>query len=110
MATVLIAVVLAFGSYLRATMVNKIGEMVLGRYRRAMFGHAIKLSAGWFENARAGDVLSKITTDTTIVQTVMTSTLSMAARNSLLLVGGLVMVVLSSPKMSLVVLVVVLWW
>ena len=88
-------------------MVNKIGEMVLADIRRAMFGHAIKLSAGWFESARTGDVLSKITTDTSIVQTVMTSTLSMAARNLLLLVGGLIMVVLSSPKMSRVVLVVV---
>ncbi|MDC3235171.1 ABC transporter transmembrane domain-containing protein [Candidatus Puniceispirillum sp.] len=107
MATVLIAVVLAFGSYLRASMVNKIGEVVLAEIRRAIFGHAITLSAGWFENARTGDVLSRITTDTSIVQTVMTSTLSMAARNFLLLVGGLVMVVLSSPKMSLVVLVVV---
>ena len=107
MATVMIAVVLAFGSYLRTSMVNKIGEMVLADVRRAVFGHAITLSAGWFENARTGDVLSRITTDTSIVQTIMTSTLSMAARNFLLLVGGLVMVVLSSPQMSLVVLVVV---
>ncbi|MGB0585072.1 MAG: ABC transporter transmembrane domain-containing protein, partial [Candidatus Puniceispirillaceae bacterium] len=107
MATAMIAVVLAFGSYLRTSMVNKIGEMVLADIRRAIFGHAITLSAGWFENARTGDVLSRITTDTSIVQTVMTSTLSMAARNFLLLIGGLVMVVLSSPKMSLVVLIVV---
>ncbi|MDC0648940.1 ABC transporter transmembrane domain-containing protein [Alphaproteobacteria bacterium] len=107
MATAMIAVVLAFGSYLRTSMVNKIGEMVLSDIRRAIFGHAITLSAGWFENARTGDVLSRITTDTSIVQTVMTSTLSMAARNFLLLIGGLVMVVLSSPKMSLVVLIVV---
>jgi ATP-binding cassette subfamily B protein len=107
MATAMIAVILAFGSYLRASMVNKIGEMVLADIRRAIFGHAITLSAGWFENARTGDVLSRITTDTGIVQTVMASTLSMAARNFLLLIGGLVMVVLSSPKMSLVVLIVV---
>ena len=51
--------------------------------------------------------MARVTTDTAIVQTVMTSTLSMAARNVILLIGGLVMVVLSSPKMSLVVLVVV---
>ena len=107
MATVLIAVALAFGSYLRTSMVNKIGELVLADIRRAIFAHAITLSVGFFENARTGDVLSRITTDTSILQTVMTSTLSMAARNFLLLVGGLVMVVLSSPKMSLVVLVVV---
>jgi NAD(P)-dependent dehydrogenase (short-subunit alcohol dehydrogenase family) len=58
MATAMIAVVLAFGSYLRTSMVNKIGEMVLADIRRAIFGHAITLSAGWFENARTGDVLS----------------------------------------------------
>jgi ATP-binding cassette subfamily B protein len=107
MVTVMIAAVLAFGSYLRASMVNKIGEIVMADVRRAIFGQVITLSASWFENAPTGDVLSRINTDTSIVQTVMTSTLSMAARNFLLLVGGLVMVVQSSPKMSLVVLVVV---
>ena len=107
LATALIAGLLAFGSYLRTSMVNKIGELVLAEIRKAVFGHAVALSAGWYETARTGDVLARITTDTTIVQTVMTSTLSMAARNFLLLIGGLVMVVLSSPKMSLVVLVVV---
>ena len=107
LATALIAAVLAFGSYLRTSMVNKIGEIVLADIRKAVFAHTVTLSAGWFEAARTGDVLARITTDTSIVQTVMTSTLSMAARNLLLLVGGLVMVVLSSPKMSLVVLVVV---
>jgi len=107
LATSVIAAILAFGSYLRTSMVNKIGEMVLADIRKAVFRHAVTLSAGWFEMARTGDVLARITTDTSIVQTVMTSTISMAARNLLLLVGGLVMVVLSSPKMSLVVLVVV---
>jgi len=107
LATALIAVVLAFGSFLRTTMVNKIGELVLADIRRAVFSHVMNLSANWFENNRTGDVLARITTDTTVVQTVMTSTLSMAARNLLLLIGGVVMVVLSSPKMSLVVMVVV---
>ena len=107
LATALIAVVLAFGSFLRTTMVNKIGELVLADIRRAVFGHVMTLSTNWFENNRTGDVLARITTDTTVVQTVMTSTLSMAARNLLLLIGGVVMVVLSSAKMSLVVMVVV---
>ena len=107
MATGLIALVLAFGSYLRTTMVNQIGEMVLADIRRAVFAHVTRLSIGWFETARTGDVLARITSDTATVKMVMTSTLSMAARNVILLFGGLVMVVLSSPKMSLVVLVVV---
>ena len=105
--TALIAMVLAAGSYLRTTLVNQIGENVLADVRRAVFAHLMTLPPAWYETARTGDVLARITTDTAIVQTVMTSTISMAARNVILLVGGLVMVVLSSPKMSLVVLVVV---
>ena len=105
--TALIAMVLAAGSYLRTTLVNQIGESVLADVRRAVFTHLMTLPPAWYESARTGDVLARITTDTAIVQTVMTSTISMAARNVILLVGGLVMVVLSSPKMSLVVLVVV---
>ena len=105
--TALIALVLAAGSYLRTTLVNQIGERVLADVRRAVFAHLMTLPPAWYETARTGDVLARITTDTAIVQTVMTSTISMAARNVILLVGGIVMVVLSSPKMSLVVLVVV---
>ena len=105
--TALIALVLAAGSYLRTTLVNQIGERVLADVRRAVFAHLMTLPPAWYETARTGDVLARITTDTAIVQTVMTSTISMAARNVILLVGGLVMVVLSSPKMSLVVLFVV---
>ena len=106
-ATALIALCLAFGSYLRTTLVNQVGEQVLARIRSALFAHVLCLSPGWFESARTGDILARITTDTAIVQTVMTSTISMAVRNLILLVGGLVMLVLSSPKMSLVVLIVV---
>ena len=105
--TAAIALLLAAGSYLRTTLVNQIGERVLADIRQALFAHLLTLSPGWYESARTGDVLARLTTDTAIVQTVMTSTVSMAARNVILFVGGLVMVVLSSPKMSLVVLVVV---
>ena len=105
--TAVIALFLAAGSYLRTTLVNQIGESVLADIRQALFGHLLTLSPAWYETARTGDVLARLTTDTAIVQTVMTSTISMAARNVILLVGGLVMVVASSPKMSLVVLVVV---
>ena len=106
-ATALIALFLAFGSYLRTTLVNQVGEQVLAQIRKALFAHVLELAPGWFESARTGDILARITTDTAIVQTVMTSTISMAARNVILLAGGLVMLVLSSPKMSLVVLVMV---
>ena len=75
--------------------------------RRAVFQHLMQLSTSWFETARTGDILSRLTADTAVVQAVLTSTLSMAARNVILLVGGLILVVLTSPKMSLVVAIVV---
>ncbi|GEM_PF-6099353 len=106
-ATELIAELLVLGSFLRTTMVNKFGELVLADIRRAVFSRVMNLSANWFESNRTGDVVARITTDTTVVQTVVTSTLSMATRNLLLLIGVVVIVVLSSPKMSLVVIMAV---
>ena len=92
--TAVIAFVLAAGSYLRTTLVNQIGESVLADVRRAVFGHLMTLPPAWYESARTGDVLARITTDTAIVQTVMTSSMSMAARNVILLFGGLVICLL----------------
>ena len=83
--TAAIAVMLAVGSFLRTTLVNQIGESVLASIRSALFSHVVALSPGWFETARTGDVLARITTDTAIMQTVMTSTISMAGRNVILL-------------------------
>ena len=60
LASALIAVVLAFGSFLRSTMVNKIGELVLADIRCAVFSHVMELSASWFENNRTGDVLARM--------------------------------------------------
>ena len=59
------------------------------------------------KTARIGDLLSRINTDTAVMQTVLTSSLSMAIRNAMILTGGLVLLILASPKMSLVVAVVV---
>lgn len=102
-----IALILAFGSYMRTSLINQVGERVMADLRRAVFQHLMQLSTSWFETARTGDILSRLTADTAVVQAVLTSTLSMAARNVILLVGGLILVVLTSPKMSLVVAVVV---
>ena len=65
--TALIALVLAAGSYLRTTLVNQIGERVLADVRRAVFAHLMTLPPAWYESARTGDVLARITTDTAIV-------------------------------------------
>jgi len=64
-------------------------------------------STAWFESAKSGDILSRLTVDTSIVQIVLGSTLSMAIRNIILLIGGLVLVIVSSPKMSFVLAVII---
>ena len=102
-----IAIVLAIGSYLRASLTNQLGERVIGDIRLALFRHILSLSSNWFEVARPGDILSRLTTDTSIIQTVLGSSLSMAVRNIILFVGGLVLVIISSPKMSFVLAVLV---
>ena len=104
---VMIAGILAFGSYLRASLVNQVGEAIVADIKKALFAHLVHLHTGWFESARIGDVLSRINTDTTVMQTVLTSSLSMAIRNLMILIGGLVLLIAASPKMSLVVAVVV---
>ena len=105
--TLAIAIVLAIGSYFRASLINQLGERVIGDIRVALFRHILSLSSNWFEVARPGDILSRLTTDTSIIQTVLGSSLSMAVRNIILLVGGLVFVIISSPKMSFVLAVLV---
>ena len=97
-----IAFVLAIGSYFRASLINQLGERIIADIRMSLFRHILSQSSNWFESARPGDILSRLTTDTSIVQTVLGSTLSMAIRNIILLIGGLVLVIISSPKMSLV--------
>ena len=102
-----ITVVLAAGSYLRTVLINQIAERVMTDIRKAVFGHTLNLSTSWFEQARTGDVMSTISVDTTLVQTVMATSLSMSIRNIMVMTGGIVMVILTSPKLTLIILGVI---
>src|SRR5260370_1252230 len=84
-----------------------IGERVAADIRRPVFDRVIALSPAYFEVHRTGDILSRLTTDTTVLQTVIGSAVSQALRNALLLVGGLVMLAVTSIKLTLVVLLIV---
>jgi ATP-binding cassette subfamily B protein len=102
-----LTVMLAIGSYLRAVLINKVAERVIADIRKSLFRHVLGLSTSWFEQTRTGDVLSTISVDTTLIQTVVASTLSMAMRNVLVLIGGVTMVVLTSPKLTMIILGVI---
>jgi ATP-binding cassette, subfamily B, bacterial len=103
----IVIAVLAVATYGRAYFVAWIGERVAADMRRAVYDHVLGLSPAFFEMTRTGEVVSRLTTDTTLLQTVVGSSASMALRNLLMLVGGVAMMVVTSPKLTgLVVLVV----
>ena len=102
-----VAVLLAFGTFSRFYLVSWVGERVVADIRKAVFDHIIGLSPGFFEVTRTGEVVSRLTTDTTLLQVVVGSSVSIALRNTLLIIGGMVMLFITSPKLTLLVLAVV---
>ncbi|MFI5146999.1 MAG: ABC transporter transmembrane domain-containing protein, partial [Vicinamibacteria bacterium] len=100
-----VIVVIAAATYARFYHVSWLGERVTADLRRAVFDHLLALPPAWFEVARTGEVISRLTNDTTMLETVIGSSASMAARNLLLLIGGLIMLALTSLKLTLLVLV-----
>jgi len=102
-----VVVGLAFASFGRYYLVSWIGERVISDIRSAVFSHILKLSPAFFEVTRTGEVLSRLTTDTTLIQTVIGSSVSVALRNILSFVGGLALLIYTSPKLAGMVLLVV---
>ena len=102
-----IALVLAIGTGVRYYFVTRLGERVVADIRRALFDRVMGMSPAYFENMMTGEVLSRITTDTTLILSVIGSSVSVALRNALTLVGGLVLLMLTSAKLSLLVLLIV---
>jgi ATP-binding cassette subfamily B protein len=102
-----VIVLLAGSTFCRFYLVSWIGERVVADIRRAVFDRVIALSPAYFEVHRTGDILSRLTTDTTVLQTVIGSAVSQALRNALLLVGGLAMLAVTSIKLTLLVLLIV---
>jgi ATP-binding cassette subfamily B protein len=99
-----VIVVMAGATYTRFYFVSWLGERVTADLRRAVFDHLLTLPPGYFETTRTGEVISRLTNDTTLLETVIGSSASMAIRNLLLLAGGLVMLALTSAKLTLMVL------
>lgn len=100
-------VVLAAATFARFYLVSWVGERVVADLRAAVYRHVLTLSPAFFETTRTGEVLSRLTTDTTLVQTVVGSSVSVALRNLLLLIGGVVMLIVTSPKLTGLVILVV---
>ena len=102
-----IAALLALGTGLRYTLVTRLGERVVADIRMAVFGRVIGLSPAFYEKTMTGEVLSRITTDTTLIQSVIGSSVSVALRNILIFFGGFVMMLLTSAKLTGLALLIV---
>ncbi len=102
-----IAALLAVGTAVRYYFVTRLGERVVADIRRAVFDRVLGLSPAWFENILTGEVLSRITTDTTLILSVIGSSVSIALRNALMLVGGIILLMLTSAKLTGLVLLIV---
>lgn len=106
-AVAIVIVVLAIATYMRSYLVTWLGERVVADLRRAVYDHVLRLSPGFFEVTRTGEVLSRLTTDTTVIQTVIGTSVTQALRNLLLTVGGIALLVVTNPRLTGLVLVVV---
>ncbi len=102
-----IAALLAFGTGLRYYLVTRLGERVVADIRRALFDRVMGMSPAFFERVLTGEVLSRLTTDTTLILSVIGSSISIALRNILILLGGLVLLMLTSAKLTGLVLLIV---
>jgi ATP-binding cassette subfamily B protein len=95
--------VLGLASAIRFYAVTWLGERVVADIRKAVFDNVLGLSPQFFEVTRTGEVLSRLTADTTLIQTVVGSSVSVAVRNLVTLTGGLIMMFVTSPKLALLV-------
>jgi ATP-binding cassette subfamily B protein len=103
-----VACVLAVATAARFYMVSWLGERVTADLRSAVYRHVILQSPQFFETAQTGEVLSRLTTDTTLIQTVVGTSISMALRNLLLFAGGLAMLFVTSAKLAAIIVVLLL--
>jgi len=100
-----VACVLGVATAARFYMVSWLGERVTDDLRSAVYAHVVTQSPQFFETTKTGEVLSRLTTDTTLIQTLVGTSISMALRNALLFAGALVMLFVTSVKLSAIIIV-----
>ncbi|WHS55470.1 MULTISPECIES: ABC transporter transmembrane domain-containing protein [Pseudomonas] len=96
---------LAIGTFSRFYLVSWIGERVVADIRRQVFNHLVYLHPGFYENNRSSEIQSRLTADTTLLQSVIGSSLSLFLRNALMVVGGIVLLFITNPKLTSIVVI-----
>jgi ATP-binding cassette subfamily B protein len=98
-----VAAAIAVGTFIRFYLGSWLGERVSADLRKAVFDNLVRLHPGFFETNRSGEIMSRLTTDTTLLQTIIGSSFSMALRSALTTVGALVMMFVTNLKLSLII-------
>jgi len=96
---------LAVGTFMRFYLVSWIGERVVADLRKKVFDHLVDLHPGFYENNRSSEIQSRLTADTTLLQSVIGSSLSMFLRNALMVIGGIALLFITNPKLTSIVVV-----
>ncbi len=96
---------LAIGTFARFYLVSWIGERVVADIRRRVFNHLVYLHPGFYEDNRSSEIQSRLTADTTLLQSVIGSSLSLFLRNGLMVIGGIVLLFITNPKLTSIVVV-----
>ena len=101
----LLILALAVGTFARFYLVSWIGERVVADLRKQVFDHLVSLHPGFYENNRSSEIQSRLTADTTLLQSVIGSSLSMFLRNALMVIGGVILLFFTNPKLTSIVVV-----
>ncbi|WP_413247593.1 ABC transporter transmembrane domain-containing protein [Pseudomonas sp. L5B5] len=101
----LLVLALAVGTFVRFYLVSWIGERCVADIRRQVFSHLIYLHPGFYENNRSSEIQSRLTADTTLLQSVIGSSLSLFLRNALMVLGGIVLLFVTNPKLTSIVVI-----
>lgn len=101
------AILMATGTYVRFYLISWLGERVSADIRTAVFNHVISLHPAFFETNRSGDIMSRLTSDTTLLQSIIGSSMSIALRSGISSLGALIMLLATNFKLSLIILAAV---
>jgi ATP-binding cassette subfamily B protein len=104
LAMIAVAAVLAFASAARYYLVTTLGERIVADLREGVFSHLVSLSLGYFDAAKTGELISRLTADTTQIKAAVGASVSVALRNLVLFFGATAMMVVTSPRLSAFVL------
>ena len=103
----LASLLMAVGTYIRFYLISWLGERVSADIRTAVFDHVVNLHPAFFETNRSGDIMSRLTSDTTLLQSIIGSSVSIALRSVITFNGALIMLLITNLKLSLIILLAV---